>query len=666
MTTRICTLAGAALILASAASAQPLLRNGSFEADGSFLIGVGYTTQGNTIQAWQIDGGNFGRNTQNAGLFYDNGVAPHGRSVGFIQNPGAIHQDVPGFEAGKTYRVSFAANPRANLPDNYVGPSTFQVRMAGDIVLGPITVDAVDAQGVFATPWPTYGFDYTATADGSVNLRFEHLSGDGRTICFDNFRIWELGRETPRVANRSFEAPLRDSLPSNYSGHPAQTANQGRGEPAGWVRATDPAGQGPTDNVVRSGLAPASPFLDNGAVPDGNQVFWMQGTFDVLSQTVPGFQEGQEYDVSIRANSRNAPAEDARLELRINGDVVIDTGQMAPVGGTNPFLTFSNTFTAPSTGPMVVEIRNIQLLSDLNVDNLRIVPAAAPPELVVAPSGTIDIGRASVDEAITRTISIVNDGGTDLTVAGLDFDNPDFTVVSPATPFVVAPAGTQQVVLQFESAIAGPASATLSISSNNPVDPVEVPVAATAFDAVDVVNPSFELDALGPFPGKLTSIIGWDVSGFGPNGGGVNDQALPFWDNGAAPDGTQVGFMQGSGVIRQRIPGFKDGEQYRISIALNARTIATVPEAIVRFDGVAFDGFPQDIPPVEAAGSYTQEWPVFTQIVTIDGDGSKWFEIEQTRPNTGPEGDYTLLFDNLVIEPFDPASVGEDWTLFSY
>jgi hypothetical protein len=205
---------------------------------------------------------------------------------------------------------------------------------------------------------------------------------------------------------------------------------------------------------------------------------------------------------------------------------------------------------------------------------------------------------------------------------------------------------------------------TLTISSDDADEPtVDVVFNAEVVDTPTLVNPSFEIDPLPSAPGKTNVITGWNTNGFGPIGGGINDQTLPFYDNGLVPDGTQVGFMHGNGVISTRIPGFSDGDMYRVSIALNARALTQTPEAIVRFDGVVFNGFPQDITPIEAAESYTQDWVRYSQDFTISGDGTKIFEIEQTRPNTGTGGDYALLFDDLTVEFIDPSDVG-DWMLY--
>ena len=82
----------------------PLLRNGSFEDDGTSLNGVGYVSQGNVITAWDAErNGECARNT--AGMaFHDNGAMPDGKVVAVIQNRSALRQAVGPFVEGQVYR----------------------------------------------------------------------------------------------------------------------------------------------------------------------------------------------------------------------------------------------------------------------------------------------------------------------------------------------------------------------------------------------------------------------------------------------------------------------------------------------------------------------------------------------------------------------------------
>ena len=95
-------------------------------------------------------------------------------------------------------------------------------------------------------------------------------------------------------------------------------------------------------------------------------------------------------------------------------------------------------------------------------------------------------------------------------------------------------------------------------------------VVATLKVGLAMINPSFEVDTFGIFPGYVTQngpITGWSSLG----NHGVNTGAGPFADNGAIPHGAQVAFMQGDGELSQTVSGFTVGAQYYVVYFENAR-----------------------------------------------------------------------------------------------
>lgn len=476
-----------------------------------------------------------------------------------------------------------------------------------------------------------------------------------------------MGATAPVIVNGGFERPVRGSaedFPSNYSGHVAG-ANQGRGEPFGWYLAPDIS----SDNFVRSGIAPPSPFLNNGVVPEGTQVAFIQGITQSLSQTVAGFQSGQEYDVSIRANVRNAGATpNGTFNLEIDGQSIISQ-QLTPVeaanNSTQPFYSLTGTYTPSTTGPKVVRIYQSGENGAINFDNLLIVEANAPAE-IVAPAGPINLGITGQNEALTGSIIIDNIGGTDLNISGLSFDLGTFSVTSPTSPtFAIAPAASQTVNVEFLSAVAGVTTGTLTIESDDPVNgTVAIAFLANVVDEPVVFNPSFELDPPAANPGYTTNITGWTATGGAQVG--INTQSQPFWDNGAAPDGTQVAFIQNAGkTLSTNVPGWVDGDVYRIELALNSRNFSNDADppleaiADVQLDGVTLVGFPVTATFAEAAGSYTQPWGRYSADVTISGDGTRVLSIT----NTQSADDNSLLIDDIRITRLGASHV-VDWEMF--
>ena len=82
-----------------------------------------------------------------------------------------------------------------------------------------------------------------------------------------------------------------------------------------------------------------------------------------------------------------------------------------------------------------------------------------------------------------------------------------------------------------------------------------------------VVNGSFELDDLPPWPG-YGPITGWTPGGSIGTSYGINGA---FVDNGVIPDGTKVAFLQSSGLLSQVVSGFTVGAQYWLTYRENAR-----------------------------------------------------------------------------------------------
>jgi hypothetical protein len=86
----------------------------------------------------------------------------------------------------------------------------------------------------------------------------------------------------------------------------------------------------------------------------------------------------------------------------------------------------------------------------------------------------------------------------------------------------------------------------------------------------NIVNPSFEVDPMPPFPG-YGPITGW-IPGDGiETSYGINEFGMPFAGNGAVPDGTNVAFIQHNGSLSQDISGFRVGSQYWLIYRENAR-----------------------------------------------------------------------------------------------
>lgn len=108
---------------------------------------------------------------------------------------------------------------------------------------------------------------------------------------------------------------------------------------------------------ARIGLNPAggSPFADNGAIPNGANVAFIQsnGQTNTLSTTITGLVPGFTYQVNFRANCR-AGYGPLISTWSLNGGPLIAFTASPAVGGSNPYYTNSGTFIATNTTAALV------------------------------------------------------------------------------------------------------------------------------------------------------------------------------------------------------------------------------------------------------------------------------------------------------------------------
>jgi hypothetical protein len=132
----------------------------------------------------------------------------------------------------------------------------------------------------------------------------------------------------PVIINPSFEI---DSTPPS----------PGYGAITGWL----------PDDAIGTGYGlneEGGPFADNGTVPHGSRVAFMQDN-GTLSQTVSGFIPGEKYFLVYRENARGLCCGErhATLTAKIGGMTVVTEHEVPIVGGSNPFrLVTSDAFTA--------------------------------------------------------------------------------------------------------------------------------------------------------------------------------------------------------------------------------------------------------------------------------------------------------------------------------
>ena len=214
----------------------------------------------------------------------------------------------------------------------------------------------------------------TGTDEGNYTLIASNASG----MATSSVAVVKVGLG---LVNPSFEA-------DTFTTFPGYTSQAGNGPITGW------SAQG------GHGLNPAagSPFADNGAIPDRNQVAFMQQD-GPLSQMVSGFTVGAQYYVVYSENARSGgvPA----MEVQIDGVTIVPVHTRAPVGGANPYIEVtSDAFTATATDLLLSFIKSNPLGGDTTalIDNVCVLPlpAGTPPIITRQPQPlTVNVGDSA-------------------------------------------------------------------------------------------------------------------------------------------------------------------------------------------------------------------------------------------------------------------------------
>jgi hypothetical protein len=161
----------------------------------------------------------------------------------------------------------------------------------------------------------------------------------------------------PIVQNPSFEV-------DRYSVWPGTAAGNGK-TITGWIFAGN-AGVNPLWKNPQAQKGPDSPFHDNGALPDGKQLAFIQGP-GKLSQMVSGFEQGRRYVVTFRENARvqHQGTQWPRVQVTLGGEVIVSPHDVTPIAKQNDFgVPFyrveSAAFTAPNDGAFELAIETVQ------------------------------------------------------------------------------------------------------------------------------------------------------------------------------------------------------------------------------------------------------------------------------------------------------------------
>ncbi|MBK9138765.1 MAG: immunoglobulin domain-containing protein [Verrucomicrobia bacterium] len=159
------------------------------------------------------------------------------------------------------------------------------------------------------------------------------------------------------IPNPSFEANTFTIAPGDISQN---------GAISGWTAAYDSA----------AGLNPAggsSPYADNGAIPDGANVAFINYGGGALSTMISGLTVGQKYQVQFRANATAGQVPLLRVSI---ADEEMLALTVYPVGGSNPYGYLAFEFTAAATSQTLTLLNDTFDDATILVDDFKIRPSA--------------------------------------------------------------------------------------------------------------------------------------------------------------------------------------------------------------------------------------------------------------------------------------------------
>ncbi|MDB6026660.1 MAG: hypothetical protein JWM68_2883 [Verrucomicrobiales bacterium] len=193
------------------------------------------------------------------------------------------------------------------------------------------------------------------------------------------------------IPNPSFEA-------NTFTNYPGYASTNG-GSISGWT----------ISDSSRVGLNPAgsNPFADNGAIPNGTNVAFIQGNgaVNTLSTTITGLTANRTYMVTFRANQRSSYGPPA-CSWSLKGGAFVPFTAAPAVGGSNPYYTNSGTFTATLSATAALALRNTSaddtavLLDDFSI--------VAVPRPVTMPATSLTLTTATLNGTVLPGNSISN------------------------------------------------------------------------------------------------------------------------------------------------------------------------------------------------------------------------------------------------------------------
>lgn len=358
------TLAAAGILPASVHGGLTsiVIANPSFQAD-IFNGGVGYANQnGGVVTGWTISEpaaqGVTGTDQGGGAHFIDSQPVDSSRA-GFSQGgteaaPRVFSQSISGLTIGARYVAQVWARGRNCCGDT----PAFDLTYGSQVVVDNFSTGAGTWQAI-STPF------IAGSAAGSLAINSWVLAGGDGTLAVDNVQIFQIDSDYVNILNPSFEAGVNFVFPGYQGGV------------AGWNQ----TGGSGYNHAINGN----NPFADNGAIPEGSTVAFIQNTGS-LSQLLSGLAPGQQYLLELDYNARQSTGT-GQISVDLGGTNLLSSG-VIPVGGNNPWHHLAASWTAGDASALLA-INGVQVGGDSAIafDNITLRAIPEPSVGVVALMG---------------------------------------------------------------------------------------------------------------------------------------------------------------------------------------------------------------------------------------------------------------------------------------
>ena len=274
-------------------------------------------------------------------------------------------QSLTGLNVGRQYwfQVFYNARHAAGSPPAPYTPSL-------DVTYGNQTVANLPTVSTASSNYSFLNATFTPTASkGTLSISNPAGTAGDSTLLIDGISVIQRAANQVVIANPSFEG----------SGQPSTNGYTYTNSIAGWT-ATNQTG------ISTGG---SSPFANNGTIPDGSKVAYLQvnnGQTTTLSQLLTGLVAGQQYTLSFYYNARNYNSVTPLMKVSLGSTVFTPSGglNVNPVGGSNSYNLADYSYTATGTSALL-SFSNINTASgsdtSLLLDNVSLQAVPEPATL---------------------------------------------------------------------------------------------------------------------------------------------------------------------------------------------------------------------------------------------------------------------------------------------